>query len=223
MQLIGILIIVIGFALKLDVLAVVLVSGIVTGLVAGLPIREILEILGSSFVSNRVMSTFLIIFPIIAIIERYGLKERAATLISSIKKATAGKVLSIYMVIRSIGAAFNLRLGGHVQFIRPLILPMSNAAAIKDKGSDLNEKEEDELKGLNGAIENYGNFFAQNCFPAAGGVVLMQGVLIESGFEVSLGSIALNSIPIMVIAIIVSIVQAMLYDRKLKKEKKLVK
>lgn len=34
--LIGIVIIVIGFALKLDVLAVVIVSGIVTGLVAGM-------------------------------------------------------------------------------------------------------------------------------------------------------------------------------------------
>ena len=36
LKLIGILIIVLGFALKLDVLAVVLVAGIVTGLVAGL-------------------------------------------------------------------------------------------------------------------------------------------------------------------------------------------
>lgn len=76
-KLIGIVIIVAGFALKLDVLAVVIVSGIVTGLVSGLDIIEILEILGESFVNNRLMSIFLIIFPIIAIIERYGLKERA--------------------------------------------------------------------------------------------------------------------------------------------------
>ena len=44
-KLIGILIIVLGFALKLDVLAVVLVAGIVTGLVAGLDFVHILEII----------------------------------------------------------------------------------------------------------------------------------------------------------------------------------
>ena len=101
-KLIGILIIVLGFALKLDVLAVVLVAGIVTGLVSGLDFVHILEIIGQSFVSNRLMSIFLIMFPVIAIIERYGMKERAAYLIGKIKNASAGKVLSIWIVIRSI-------------------------------------------------------------------------------------------------------------------------
>lgn len=101
-KLIGIVIIVVGFALKLDVLAVVIVSGIVTGLVSGIDFIEVLRILGESFVNNRLMSIFLIIFPAIAIIERYGLKERAAYLIGKIKNASAGKVLCIYSVIRSI-------------------------------------------------------------------------------------------------------------------------
>lgn len=57
----------VGFVLKLDVLAVVIVSG--------LDIIEILRILGESFVNNRLMS---IIFSTIVIIERYGLKERFA-------------------------------------------------------------------------------------------------------------------------------------------------
>ena len=69
-KLIGIVIIVVGFALKLDVLAVVIVSGIVTGLVSGIDFIEVLRILGESFVNNRLMSIFLIIFPAIAIIER---------------------------------------------------------------------------------------------------------------------------------------------------------
>ena len=68
-KLIGIVIIVVGFALKLDVLAVVIVSGIVTGLVSGIDFIEVLRILGESFVNNRLMSIFLIIFPAIAIIE----------------------------------------------------------------------------------------------------------------------------------------------------------
>ena len=45
-KLVGILIIVLGFALKLDVLAVVLVAGIVTGLAAGVGFLRILGIIG---------------------------------------------------------------------------------------------------------------------------------------------------------------------------------
>ena len=216
MQLIGILIIVVGFVLKLDVLAVVLASGITTGLVAGLDIMQILTILGESFISNRLMSVFLIMFPIIAIIERYGLKERAGYLISNIKNASAGKVISIYMIIRSIAGAFNVRIGGHVQFIRPLILPMSDAAAEKYKGEKLNEKEEEKLKGLNAAVENFGNFFSQNCFALASGVLLMQGTLAENGYEVDLGDIALASVPIMIIAVILTFIKAYLFDKSIK-------
>ena len=42
-KLIGVLIIVIGFALKLDTIAVVLIAGIATGLVGGLSFPEILS------------------------------------------------------------------------------------------------------------------------------------------------------------------------------------
>lgn len=221
MTLIGILIIVVGFALKLDVLAVVIVSGIVTGLVAGIDFVEILRILGDSFVNNRLMSIFLIIFPVIAIIERYGLKERAAYLIGKLKNASAGKVLSIYMVIRSIASALNVRIGGHVQFVRPLILPMSEAAAEIDKEKPLTEKEDEDIKGLSAAVENYGNFFAQNCFPASSGVVLIQGTLVGLGYkEITLSMISSSAIYIAVIAVILTIAQVLLYDRKLKKEGK---
>lgn len=110
------------------------------------------------------MSIFLIMFPVIAIIERFGMKERAAYLIGKIKDASAGKVLSLWIVIRSLASAMNIRIGGHVQFIRPLILPMTAAAAEASKGCRLTEKEDEKVKGLSAASENYGNFFAQNCF-----------------------------------------------------------
>ena len=215
-KLIGIVIIVLGFALKFDVLGTVLLAGIVTGLVSGMDITHILSVLGESFVNNRLMSIFFIIFPMIAIIERYGLKERAAHLISKIKNASAGKVLSIYMVVRSLASAFNIRIGGHVQFVRPLVLPMAEAAAKVSKKAELSEKEEEELKGHAAAVENFGNFFAQDCFAAASGVVLIQGTLAVFT-DVSLQSIALASIPVMVIAIVLTILQVFLYDRKIKK------
>ena len=219
-KLIGVVIIVLGFALKLDVLAVVLVAGIVTGLVSGLDFFHILEIIGTSFVNNRLMSIFLIMFPVIAIIERFGMKERAAYLIGKIKDASAGKVLSLWIVIRSLASAMNIRIGGHVQFIRPLILPMTTAAAEASKGSRLTEKEDEKVKGLSAASENYGNFFAQNCFPAASGVVLIQSGLAVAGYEVTLSSIASASISVMIISIILTMVQVFLFDRQVKGGKK---
>lgn len=219
-KLIGVVIIVLGFALKFDVLATVLIAGLVTGLVSGLGFVEILRILGESFVNNRLMSIFLVIFPVIAIIERYGLKERAAHLIGKIKNVSAGKVLSLYMIIRSIASGANIRIGGHVEFVRPLILPMTQAAAEKAKGKKLSDKQDDDLKGLAAATENYGNFFAQNLFPAAGGVVLIQGALAEAGYgEVTISSVALASIPVCIIVIILTFIKVFLYDRKLKKSK----
>ena len=218
LTLIGIVIIVAGFALKLDVLATVIISGIVTGLISGMSFVEILEILGSSFVSNRLMSIFLIIFPVIAIIERYGLKERAAYLIGKIKNASAGKVLAIYSDVRTIASALNIRIGGVVQFVRPLVLPMAQAAGEQVKGEKFDNDEEEKIKGLSAAVENYGNFFAQNCFPAASGVVLMQGTMATAGFtEVTLGTIAASSIYIAIISVVLTFIQVFLFDRKIKK------
>ena len=216
-KLIGIVIICLGFALKLDVLATVIAAGIITGLVSGLDFIRILEILGNSFVSNRLMSIFLIMFPVIAIIERYGMKERAAYLIGKIKNASGGKVLSIWMVVRSIASALNVRIGGHVQFIRPLILPMTEAAARKSKGSELTEAEQEKVKGLSAATENFGNFFAQNCFPTSASVVLIQSGMAVAGYEVGLSDIASSAIYVMIISIVLTIIQVYLFDLKIKK------
>ena len=59
--LVGIVIITVGFALRLNTLLVILTSGVVTGLVADLNILEILSVLGASFTKNRYMSLFILI------------------------------------------------------------------------------------------------------------------------------------------------------------------
>ena len=214
MILIGIVIIVVGFSLKLDVLAVVLTAGIATGLAAKMDILSILEIIGKAFVDNRLIS-----LPVIAVLERYGLRERSATLISSLKNATAGKILGLYMIIRSVASALSIRIGGHIQFIRPLIFPMAEAAAKSHKQNELTEKETEDLKSLSAAIENYGNFFAQNIFIGASGLLLIQGTLQESGYNVSLKDLSLFSIPMGIVAIILTIAQAYIYDKKIMSNK----
>lgn len=216
--LIGVLIIIVGFALKLDVVAVVLISGLVTGLIAGMPIIEVLDVIGKGFVNNRYMSLFFLSLPLIAIMERYGLKDRAAEAIQKMKSASAGGVVGLYILIRWAAAALSLRLGGHVQFVRPLILPMAEGAA--NKKVELSERRLEELKGLAGAAENYGNFFGQNIFPVASGVLLIQGTLNQAGYDVTNGDIAKSSILAGVSMLILALVQCYLYERRLRKDMK---
>lgn len=213
-KLLGIVIIVIGFILKLDTIAVVLTAGVVTGLVGGLSFGEILNILGEAFVTNRYMTVFFVTLPVIGLLERYGLKQRAAELIGNLKVATAGKILSIYMVIRTIAAALSLRIGGHVEFIRPLIYPMAEGAA-RNKYGDIPEEAVEDIKGMSAAVENYGNFYGQNVFIAAGGVLLIVGTLNELGVQVTEKEVANASIPIAIIAVLLAIIQFRIYDKKI--------
>ena len=216
LKLIGVLIIIIGFIRKYDTIAVVLVAGIATGLVGGLGFMEILEIIGSSFVKTRYMTIFLLTIPVIGILERYGLRERAAYLIGQMKSATAGKVLSIYTVIRLLAACFSLRLGGHVQFIRPLVNPMAYGAT-QNKFGNVGEEEEEIIKGYAAASENFGNFFGQNVFIASGGVLLVVGTLQELGITVTPFEVSKAAIPVAVAAVILSTIQNAMLDRKLTK------
>ncbi|WP_207289700.1 DUF969 domain-containing protein [Senegalia massiliensis] len=214
MKLIGILIIVIGFILKLDTIAVVLVAGIVTGLVGGLGFTEILSTLGEAFINTRYMTIFLLTLPVIGILERNGLRERAAYLIKKLSSMTAGKVLMIYVFIREVAAALSLRLGGHVQFIRPLILPMAQGAA-ENKYGQLSEEQLEQLKGYSASAENYGNFYGQNVFIASGGVLLVVGTLDELGITVTPLAVSKAAIPVAIVAFLVAVVQYYLLDKKL--------
>jgi uncharacterized membrane protein len=214
MKLIGVLIVVIGFALKLDTIATVVVAGIATGLVAGMPIMDILNTLGTSFVSQRTATLFVLTLPAIGICERYGLKEKAIDFIRSIKNATTGRVIIIYQAIRTLAAAFSVRLGGHPQFVRPVVVPMAEGAAAAAYG-ELSDEVSDTIRGASAGAENYGNFFAQNCFMGASGTLLIVSTLVEQGYEVTAAQIAGWSIPIAVISVVVGAVRALLLDKKL--------
>ncbi|EGV11170.1 DUF969 domain-containing protein [Parvimonas micra] len=214
--LIGIVIIVVGFVLKLDVISVVLIAGFATGLAGGKGILEILNIIGKGFVENRYMSLFFTTLIVIGIMERNGLKEKAADGIRKIKGASAGLVIWLYLFIRWLAAIFSLRLGGHVQFVRPLILPMAEGAATKTV--DLTETKLEDLKGLAGAVENYGNFFGQNVFPVASGVLLIASTLKDKGYAVEGSDIAYYSLFVGIAMIILSVIQCFLFEMKLRKD-----
>lgn len=218
LSLIGIFIIIIGFILKIDTLAIVVVAGIATGFVGGLDFNEILTKLGEAFVANRYMTLFIITLPVIGLMERYGLKERAAWLISQLKNAKSDGVLSIYLVFRLLMAALSIRMSGHVQFGRPLVLPMAEGAA-RSKYNELSKNEVESIKGLTAASENYGNFFGQNLFIGASGVMLIVGTLNELGYTVDSKqgpvTIALYTLPIAVIALVLGAIQFRMNEKKM--------
>ena len=210
-KLIGVLIVIVGFILKLDTLAVVVVAGVVTGFVGGMNFMEILTVLGNSFVTNRTATLFVLTLSVIGMCERYGLKDKAVDFIKSIKNASTGRLLAIWQVIRTFASAFSLRIGGHAQFIRPLINPMAQAAYVAKYG-EADDKVEDEIKGLSAGTENYGNFFAQNCFMGSSGTLLIVSTLVEQGYEVTALDIAGKSWYIAIASIVVGIAYALIWD-----------
>ncbi len=215
-KLIGVLIVVVGFILKFDTIATVLLAGIVTGFVANMSAMEILDVLGSSFINNRLATLFVLTLSVVGAAEYYGPKDKAIDFISGLKSATTGGIISIYQAIRTFAAAASLRLGGHAQFVRPLINPMAQAAAVKNFG-ELDVKTEDMIKGQCAAVENYGNFFAQNVFMGSSGPLLIVSTLTELGYEVQAASVAKWSIPIAITSVLVGFVANYLLDIRIKK------
>ena len=70
--LIGVLIVIVGFAMKLDSILIVVLASVVTALIGGLGIGGLLETLGTSFVSNRAMAIFILIYLAVGTLERRG-------------------------------------------------------------------------------------------------------------------------------------------------------
>ena len=73
LKLLGIVIVIAGFALKLDSILVILVAAVVTALVGGLGPVTLLETLGSTFVANRSMAIFIIVMLVTESVVRSGL------------------------------------------------------------------------------------------------------------------------------------------------------
>jgi uncharacterized membrane protein len=144
------------------------------------------------------------------------LKEKAIDFIRNIKNATAGRVVMVYQAIRTLAAAFSIRLGGHPQFVRPVVLPMAEGAAAVKYGK-YDDEMDDVIKGASAAAENYGNFYAQNCFMGASGTLLIVSTLVEQGYNVTALEIATWSIPVAVISFVIGVLRCIMIDKKLDK------
>ena len=213
LKLLGIVIVIAGFALKLDSILVILVAAVVTALVGGLGPVTLLETLGSTFVANRSMAIFIIVMLVTGTLERNGLREAAAALIGKFKGATSGLVIGIYGVMRSIFAAFNVGFGGVAGFVRPVIMPMAEGAIVA-QGYEPNEEHVEELKGMASGMENITWFFGQVLFVGGAGALLVQNTLEPLGYHVELIGLASVAVAPAIIATIAAIVYYQVLDRK---------
>lgn len=214
-KLIGILVVAAGFALRFNTLLVVMAAGIITGLVAGMSFHEIMELFGKYFVENRYMTLPVVLMvPLIGLLERHGLQERAETLIRRTKSATAGRVILLYTLVRQVTIALGVRIGGHAEAVRPLIAPMAEGAA-RARHGEIPEKTVQLIRANAAAAENTGNFFGEDVFIAVGAILLMKGFFDALEMNVSVWAMALWGLPTAVVASVVMWWRSRVLDKRI--------
>jgi uncharacterized membrane protein len=214
--LIGVALVVIGFALRLNPMLVVTVSGIVTALLGGLNPATILDTFGTGFATNRSVTIFVVTLPAIGLLERYGLQQQAARLIGKLRALTTGRLLASYMLIRQGTAALGLKdMCGPAQTVRPLIAPMALAAAIRRHG-ELSDRQIERVKAYSASADTTGLFFGEDIFLAVGSILLITS-LIDSTYHLKLDAlqIAVWAIPTAVCAFVIHGGRLLWLDRSL--------
>jgi len=212
--LLGIPVLVIGFLLGVNPLLVVAVSGGVTGLLAGLDPFTVLDKFGEAFVANRGVGLVWVVVPVIGLLECYGLRERAQTLVTRVHAATAGRVLLIYLLVRQLSSALGLTsLGGHAQMVRPLIAPMAEGA--EERHGPVSEKTRMIIRANAAACDNIGYCFGEDVFVAIGSILLMVSFLKSNGITAPPLALAVWAIPTAVLAFMIHGTRLLLLDRRL--------
>jgi uncharacterized membrane protein len=218
LPLIGILIVVVGFVLRVNPLLVVAASVIATGLASGHSLYETVELFGKAFISSRSVAVAWLALPVIGMLERAGLKERGRELVAGFKTATTGRLLLVYLTLRQVSAALGLlSLGGHAQMVRPLVAPMAEGAA-ENKWGALPDAVRFRIRAHAAAVDNIGVFFGEDVFVAVGSILLIQGFLAQNGIQVQPFDLAMWAIPTAIAAFIIHGARLGMLDRSLARQ-----
>ena len=217
--LIGVAVIIVGFILRFNPMLVVVVTAIVTAFAAHFPVDKILAAIGSGFIKTRNLPLIILLpLTVIGLLERHGLRQHAQNWISTIKSATVGRLLIVYLAARQLTASIGLTsLGGHPQMVRPLLAPMTEGAAEARYGK-LTDKVRFKLRAFAAATDNVGLFFGEDIFVAFGAIVLMTTFLREAGVEVEPIHVALWGIPTAICAFVIHAWRLRRLDKTLDRE-----
>ena len=223
LPLIGVAVLVIGFVVRLNPLAVVAVAAWAAGLAAGLSPLQVLGALGKAFNDNRYVSLIWLVVPVVGVLERAGLRDRARQAVARLRgpgggPLSVGPLLLSYFVLRQITAALGMTaLGGQAQMVRPLIAPMAEAAGDAMTEPGLTPDQRDLVRAHAAATDNIAVFFGEDIFIAFGSVLLIRGVLAAGGAEVSPLSISLWALPTAGLALGIHGARLLGLDRRLRR------
>ena len=215
--LIGVLLVVVGFALRLNPFVVVTVAGIVTGFLGHLSVVAILNAFGNGFATNRSVTLFILVLPVIGLIERFGLQEQGRRLISRLHALTTGRLLVLYQLIRQVSSALGLAsINGPAALVRPLIYPMAEGAAERRFGRALPETMREKIKGFSASADTVGQFFGEDIFVAIGSILLITS-FVDATYHLKLDAldVALWAIPTAICAYAIHGPRLYLLDRRL--------
>ena len=215
LPLIGIAVVVVGFVARLNPLLVVTLAALVTGLAGGMGPVEVIETFGKAFKENRYVSVVWVVLPVIGLLERAGLQERAKSLIGQVRAATVGRLLLLYFILRQATAALGLTsLGGHAQMVRPLIAPMAEAAAETHHGP-LGDNTRQTIRAHAAAADNVALFFGEDIFIAIASILLIKGFLEQNGIFVEPLHLSVWAIPTAIIALLIHGSRLLMLDRRI--------
>lgn len=215
--LLGVLVVIIGFAIKLEPIAIIVVSAIVTAIFGGINVIDLLETVGTTFVANRNQLITIILMILTGTLERNGLKEAGADLIRRAKGLTTGMLIAICGVLDEIFIIFKIPIGGIPSFVRPIMMPMT-LGIIESKGYDIAPEHEETIKALYGKDYNVSNFFGQCLFAANSSVLLIQSTLASIGYDVDVMQIVMVQVPVAIFAMIVNATQTLIVDKRMIKK-----
>jgi uncharacterized membrane protein len=218
LTLIGIVIVVIGFVLRINPLLIVTVAGLATGIASGLGPLAVVAAFGRRLSPARYVAIVWLVLPVIGLLEHAGLKERARAVVAGLRGATTSRILLAYFAIRQITAALGLTsLGGHPQMVRPLIAPMAEGAAENQYG-ELPEPTRYRIRAHAAAVDNIALFFGEDIFIAIGSILLIKGFLDQNGIHVEPTQLAIWAIPTAICAFVIHCTRLLLLDRRLRAE-----
>ena len=212
----GIVIIILGFALRFNPMVVILAAAAATGITGGLDLHSIIAAFGKAFNDARYVSIIWILLPVIGLLEARGLQERAREIVSRLKGATTRRLLLGYLLLRQLSSAVGLTsIAGHAQTVRPLLAPMAEASAEAQSGQ-MTEDLKDEVREWAAATDNVGLFFGEDIFLAIGSILLMKGLMEQYGIVLEPFELSVWAIPTAIAAFIVHGWRLMRLDRRLK-------
>lgn len=194
-ELSGIIIVIVGFALRFNPLVIALTAALITGFSVGMTWIEVVSLLGQAFVDQRFMVLVFLVIPVIAILEAYGLRERAQDAMRKMQALSTSRLLMSYLALRQLTSSLGLMaLGGHPQMVRPLIAPMAESAAHHRYGRVPRHWRE-RIRAHAAAVDNIGLFFGEDTFVAVGPLLLMQSFLSAQGYQYDPLQLAVWAIP----------------------------